>query len=140
MSKSYIPRFDLKLLEEHYHGYCEYCLYSQKYTSIKFHNEHIIPLILKGKSEFMNLAKACGYCNGKKATHIEWLDPISQQIVPLFHPRKDEWNDHFEWSADRLLIIGKTPTGRATVELLDMNSAGIVNLRAILPKSEHPPK
>ena len=140
MASNYIPKAEAKLLEEQYKGYCEYCRYLQDYTSIRFHNEHIIPLVLKGKSEFMNLAKACSNCNMNKSAHISWEDPITKKSVPLFHPRKQNWTDHFEWSADKLYIIGKTPTGRATVELLDMNSPGIVNLRSILPVSEHPPK
>ena len=88
MPKNYIPKAELEKLEAAYKGYCEYCRYLQKYTSARFHNEHIIPIYLKGKSEFMNLAKACGYCNSKKHTFIEAIDPQTKHLVPLFHPRK----------------------------------------------------
>ncbi len=49
-------------------------------------------------------------------------------------------NRHFAWSADFSLIIGLTPTGRATVEALQLNREGVVNLRrALYALGEHPP-
>jgi hypothetical protein len=40
--------------------------------------------------------------------------------VNLFNPRRDSWERHFV--VDRGgYIVGLTPTGRATVRLLDMN-------------------
>jgi hypothetical protein len=35
-------------------------------------------------------------------------------IVPLFNPRTQAWNDHFEL-ANGVEISGRTATGRATV-------------------------
>ncbi|MEM9887843.1 MAG: HNH endonuclease signature motif containing protein [Bacteroidota bacterium] len=140
MPNRYIPKAELEKLEAAYKGYCEYCKYLQKYTSARLQNDHIIPLALKGKNEFANLAKACISCNANKHTFTSFLDPVTNEIVPLFHPRQQDWNDHFQWSEDRLLIEGKTPTGRATVILLDMNTPEIVNLRAVMPKDEHPPR
>lgn len=44
------------------------------------------------------------------------------------------WNDNFT------LIIGLTPTERTTVEALQLNREGVVNLRRILyAMAEHPP-
>lgn len=43
-------------------------------------------------------------------------------IVPLFHPRRDRWEDHFESDADGLRPLGKTPIGRATIHALQLNS------------------
>jgi len=38
------------------------------------------------------------------------------------------------------LIIGLTPTGRATVEVLKLNREGLVNLRQVLyAAGKHPP-
>lgn len=38
-------------------------------------------------------------------------------------------------------IVGKIPTGRATVEALELNHSGVVNLRRVLyAMNEHPPK
>jgi hypothetical protein len=33
------------------------------------------------------------------------------QQVALFNPRQQEWSEHFYWSAEGTLIIGKTPIG-----------------------------
>ncbi len=48
---------------------------------------------------------------------------------------------HFAWSDDFTLLIGLTPTGRATVGALLLNRDGVVNLRRLLYlNGEHPPK
>jgi len=48
-------------------------------------------------------------------------------VVTLFHPRRDSWNKNFEW--DGALLFGKTPTGRATIHVLAINSVERVELR-----------
>ncbi len=51
-----------------------------------------------------------------------------------------KWSEHFEWSADKLLMVGITPTGRATVKALKLNRPEVVNLRRLtLLTGEHPP-
>jgi len=45
----------------------------------------------------------------------------------LFNPRSDQWSDHFVIQGGH--IIGLTPTGRATVRLLNMNAPRRVELR-----------
>jgi hypothetical protein len=61
--------------------------------------------------------------------------------MPLFHLRQQNWAEHFAWTEDFLHIIGLTPTGRATIELLRLNREGVVNLRKVLHLAgEHPPK
>ena len=39
--------------------------------------------------------------------------------MPLFHPRQHHWSEHFQWQGT--VVVGLTPIGRATVELLAMN-------------------
>lgn len=56
------------------------------------------------------------------------LDPKSGAQVPVFHPRRQDWSEHFRWVGFR--IIGRTPTGRATVELLRMNREIALAIRA----------
>ncbi len=73
------------------------------------------------------MAIACGYCNLHKGPNIAALDPDSGQLVPLFHPRRDRWADHFMWEGT--VVRGLTPVGRATVELLAMNDWERVELR-----------
>jgi hypothetical protein len=120
---------------------CEYCRSQLKYSADSFSVEHIVPRSRGGPDELSNLALACQRCNNSKFTATDSTDPISGQTVTLFHPRQQRWSEHFAWSADSLLILGLTPTGRATVEKLSLNRAGVVNLRRILRAAgEHPPE
>lgn len=87
-----------------------------------------------------NLALACQGCNNHKYIKTEGGDPVSGEMVPLYHPRRQLWHEHFAWNEDYTLIIGVTLCGRATVEALHLNREGIVNLRRVLyAMGEHPP-
>lgn len=61
-----------------------------------------------------NLALSCQHCNNHKYNKTVGRDPVTTGAVPLFHPREQRWQNHFEWNSDYTLIIGLTPTGRAT--------------------------
>lgn len=119
---------------------CEYCLSQLRFSPDPFSVEHIVPLAQGGSNELHNLALACQGCNSRKYISTEAIDPASGLYMPLFHPRHDEWSQHFVWSDDYSLVIGKTPTGRATVSRLELNRSGVVNLRMVLRRvGEHPP-
>lgn len=105
-----------------------------------FSVEHIGPRSRQGPDSLGNLAFSCQGCNNHKYTKTNGTDPVSGSLVPLFHPRNQLWTDHFAWNDDATLILGLTPTGRATVETLRLNRPGLVNLRRILAAAgEHPP-
>jgi hypothetical protein len=107
---------------------CEYCRLPQSASRfVAFHVEHIIARQHGGLTEPENLALACGFCNFHKGPNIASFDPETTQLVPLFHPRRDSWADHFAW--ERTIVIGRTPIGRATVQLLAMNEWQRVELR-----------
>jgi hypothetical protein len=89
--------------------------------------EHIVARQHGGLDEVANLALACHHCNLHKGTNLSAVDPLSRQIVPLFNPRFDSWNEHFEIRG--AMIEGKTPLGRATVRLLQMNASSRQELR-----------
>lgn len=79
-------------------------------------------------------------CNRFKGIKSQGLDPVSKNNVGLFHPRQQNWQDHFIWSANFLEILGITPTGRATVDALKLNRNELMNLRRIrLLADLHPP-
>lgn len=121
-------------------GCCEYCYSQSRYGMQSFSIEHIRPLSKDGVSKEDNLALSCQGCNGHKYNKTESYDPVSIKKVSLFHPREQKWSDHFVWNEDYSLIIGITPTGRATVETLQLNREGLVNLRKVLYViGEHPP-
>jgi hypothetical protein len=64
---------------------------------------------------------ACRRCNERRYNFTTGTDPETKVVIPLFNPRQQQWSDHFIWSVDALKIIGKTPTGRATCDRLDLN-------------------
>jgi hypothetical protein len=135
------PTEKLKLqVKERAKNICEYCRSQSAFSSQPFAIEHIKPFIEGGKTVLSNLAFACQGCNGHKFTHTTGDDPVTRQEVPLFNPRKQKWNENFTWNDDFTLIIGKTPTGRATVETLQLNREGCLNLRrALFAFGKHPP-
>jgi hypothetical protein len=70
----------------------------------------------------------------------EGFDTESETMVPLFNPRWDDWYEHFSWTPDGLRILGLTPSGRATIEALQMNNAFVLNARQLWVASGwHPP-
>jgi len=92
-----------------------------------FHVEHVVARQHGGGDEPSNLAFACDRCNLHKGPNLTAIDPETGEIVPLFHPRRDSWQDHFRW--ENAEIVGRTPTGRATVRLLNMNAKRRLQLR-----------
>lgn len=121
-------------------GCCEYCRSQARFATQAFSIEHIIPRKAGGTNEATNLALACQGCNNHKYTKTRAVDPITLAQAPLFHPRQDIWGNHFAWNETYTLIVGLTPTGRATVHALKLNRAGLINLRHVLfQMGEHPP-
>ena len=121
-------------------GCCEYCRSQARYATQAFSVEHILPRVQGGTTSLGNLALACQGCNNHKYDKVAAPDPVSGQLVPLYHPRRDRWDTHFAWSDDFTLMIGLTPTGRATVDALHLNRDGVVNLRRLLYAiGQHPP-
>jgi len=51
--------------------------------------------------------------------------------VPLFHPRREAWDEHFVLETATGLIAGRTPTGRATVERLGVNARQALTARVL---------
>lgn len=121
-------------------GCCEYCRSQARFATQSFSTEHIIPRHWGGATTLDNLALACQGCNNHKYTKIEEHDPVSDKVVSLYHPRQQRWHDHFAWNDDFTLVIGLTPTGRATIKALQLNREELVNLRRVLyAMGEHPP-
>jgi len=108
---------------------CEYCLIPQEATPyFTFHVEHIIAKQhVDDADDAARLGLACNRCNAYKGPNLSSIDPLTGQIVLLFNPRQDRWEDHFSLHGGE--VTGLTPVGRATVRLLNMNAEHRLVLR-----------
>jgi len=140
MSRRYLTTKEQADIIQRAQRRCEYCQSPMDYATQSFVFEHIIPISRNGKTIGDNLAFACGGCNGHKYNKIEAVDPVDNVMTPLFHPRQHQWLAHFAWNEDCTYVIGLTPIGRATVEALQLNRQGVVNMRKLLCLiGKHPP-
>jgi len=100
---------------------CEYCHSPERLSANRFTVDHVIPKSLGGSDELDNLALACRRCNERRYNFVAGFDPDTQEIVPIFNPRKQKWEEHFVWLDQGVVIAGTTPIGRATCLRLDLN-------------------
>ena len=101
---------------------CEYCRAPEQVFNFAFDVEHIQPRAAGGDSAEDNLALACASCNLYKSDTTTGQDDATGQTHPLFHPRRDRWEDHFRFHSHTGRIEGVSPVGRATVARLRLNS------------------
>ena len=110
---------------------CEYCRLKQKNALLWRHQvEHVIPKKHGGGDIADNLAWACVRCNLGKSSNLSGIDSETGAVVTLFDPRTQNWFAHFRF--DGAYIVGITPTGRATANVLNMNEIERVRLRTEL--------
>jgi hypothetical protein len=102
----------------------------QQHDAVEFEIDHIIAESHGGPTRASNLALSCYYCNLYKSANLAGIDPVTKQIVRLFHPRRHKWNRHFRWRGPEL--EGRTAIGRATVVVLRINLLHRVLHRATL--------
>jgi HNH endonuclease len=124
---SHVPARLRRLVIRRAGNRCEYCQLSQIGQEAAFHIDHIIPESQEGKTEEDNLALACVSCSLRKEARQLAVDPETNKRVPLFHPRRDVWTEHFE--CDGVKINGITTKGRATATLLKLNRPSILLIR-----------
>ncbi len=119
---------------------CGYCLCPQRLHPEPLEIDHIIPRGRGGSDEESNLWLACGHCNGRKSVRVVFRDPGTAQVVPIFNPRSDRWDEHFVWNDEGTVIMGLTPCGRATVHALYLNRPRLVIVRMNWARAAwHPP-
>jgi HNH endonuclease len=120
-----------QLVRQRAGGRCEYCRLPENAVDVPFHIEHIIARQHGGSDDPSNLCLACDRCNLHKGPNLNSIDPDTGSSVPLFHPRQQQWGDHFAWLGAE--IIGVSATGRTTARLLQMNARHRLLLRTQLP-------
>jgi hypothetical protein len=103
--------------------------------------EHIVPRTKGGTDDEENLWLACRSCNLHKADQTHSRDPFTGRLVRLFNPRRQRWSRHFNWSADGVMIVGRTVCGRATVAALNLNNLVAITVRQNwVAAGWHPPQ
>ena len=108
-------------------GRCEYCHFPEAISFLPFQVDHIIAEKHLGPTAESNLAWACYYCNSFKGPNISGWDPDSDEVIRLFHPRRDKWGDHFTWQGPQL--VGQTKIGHVTVFVLAINHPDAIAVR-----------
>lgn len=111
-------------------GYaCEYCRLFAAHHPGPFEVEHVIAKQHGGLPLFSNRAYACLHCNRHKGPNLSGFDKETSRtkLGRLFYPRRHKWQRHFRWQGP--LLVGRTPIGRATVQVLAMNDPVRVGLR-----------
>lgn len=125
----YLPAaLQQRLLEADDHR-CAYCQTTQFTSGYPMVIDHIVPRSQGGETIFDNLCYACHRCNEFKGPTTRLDDPLTGEIVPLFHPRQHRWMEHFAWDTTGLRLVGLTAVGRVTVIGLNINNAVIMEAR-----------
>jgi hypothetical protein len=70
---------------------------------------------------------ACVSCSLRKGARQALEDLVTGEMVAVFNPRQQVWQDHFAW--DGVQIVGLTATGRATIQALDLNRSTMLAIR-----------
>jgi ribosomal protein L32 len=112
------------------HRRCEYCGFPAEWAYQPFQVDHIIAESHRGQTVADNLALACFDCNTYKGPNLAGIDPETGEVTRLYHPRRDRWRTHFSWEGP--VLMGKTPVGRATIDVLRINHPDAVNVRRLL--------
>jgi 5-methylcytosine-specific restriction endonuclease McrA len=99
---------------------CEYCRIADIDSYYGFQVDHIISRKHGGRTLLLNLAYACPDCNRYKGTDLGTYIDNSLNLVRLFHPRLDDWEEHFATDASGL-ISAKSSIGIATLKVLSIN-------------------
>ena len=137
---AYIPVELQRQIRDRFANCCAYCRTAEHLGVAIFEIEHIVPRSAGGSTVFENTCLACPTCNRFKADRQVVADPATGKEVPLFHPQRDAWTDHFEWNEDASEIVALTPIGRATIAALRMNRPQLIRVRRMwVAMSEHPP-
>jgi hypothetical protein len=119
-----------KLVIQRASGCCEYCLIHQDFSIYTHEVDHIIAVKHGGETTADNLALSCLSCNRHKGSDFATIDQVTKEIVPLFNPRRQVWDEHFYVEGAR--IEGKTQIGQGTARLLQFNINNRVLERQVL--------
>ena len=136
MSVTHIPVAVRRLVIARAGERCEYCLLPAAVAFFPHEVDHVVAEKHGGATEAANLAYTCWRCNRHKGTDLGSFDPATHDFSLLYHPRTQQWAEHFALHGAR--IEGLTAVGRTTVQLLQLNSAERLAERQTLLENGHP--
>lgn len=131
MSTLYVSTALRRLVVERAGGRCEYCLSPQAIALASHEIDHIIPWKHGGLTTEENLALSCSLCNKHKGTDFASFHPDTNEIVALFHPRRERWSTHFSLD-DSAKILPHIDIGLVTIQLLQFNRTDRLSERRLL--------
>jgi len=137
---AYIPVELRRQVADRAKNCCAYCRSAERLMGVTFEIDHIIPESSGGNTDIENLCLSCPVCNRFKTNRLLATDPVTQDLVSLFHPLRELWHHHFQWTENASQLLGLTPSGRATIVALRMNREAIIQLRRYwVALGLHPP-
>jgi hypothetical protein len=134
---SYISATLRAFVIERAKGCCEYCGYPSLASFAPHEIDHIIAQKHGVLTTEDNLALSCTLCNKHKGSDLSSIDPLTHKLEALFHPRQDNWYEHFRLAGDTIQPL--TPKGRVTVRLLQLNQVSRVSERQLLSEAGYYP-
>ena len=130
MSKTYIKASLRKQVYKRAKGCCEYCLIPDIAAFAPHEVDHVIAEKHGGLTKADNLALSCALCNKHKGSDLTSIDPETGDIVPLYHPRKDQWCEHFQIKDAKFIALSSK--ARVTIRLLQLNQQDRIEEREYL--------
>jgi hypothetical protein len=88
-----VPAELRRLIRERAGHRCEYCLLHEDDAFLPHEPDHIIAVKHRGETTEGNLAWTCFVCNRGKGSDLASVDETTGEIVRLFQPRTDLWDD-----------------------------------------------
>jgi hypothetical protein len=114
---------------------CEYCHAPEAVFNLPFEVEHVKPISQGGDDSENNLALSCRSCNLYKSDSVSGYYEVTENEeiqfiqVRLFNPRRDTRKEHFALDRKTGKINGLTPSGKATISRLKINSESQLTAR-----------
>lgn len=140
-----VPPSTRRVVRERAQRHGEDCHADERWPFVRFPIAPVRPQSAGGAEHADNVAFACRHGHARRGNRGEGRAPETETVVSRVNPRRERWGDHCVWAAARRRIIGRTPTGRATVMRLDRNDdrheGRVVHIRPReVAEGYHPPR
>jgi hypothetical protein len=98
--------------------------------------DHVIAEKHGGKTTEENLALSCSLCNQAKGSDIASIDSETGDVIRLYNPRQDRWQENFQIEESNGVIYPLTSIGRVTIQLLKINRSAYLPYRQMLAQAK----